>query len=105
MIREIDSVELERRLASEDLLLLDIRTDGEFARGILPQARHLPMHQIPASLEELPRDREVVLYCHSGVRSYHACVFLLGQGFDNVINLRGGILGWARNGFRVVAPG
>jgi rhodanese-related sulfurtransferase len=104
VVQEIDSLELERRLHGGEVLLLDIRTDGEVARGILPQARHLPMQQIPASLEDLPRDQAVVLYCHSGVRSYHACVFLMGQGFDNVINLRGGILDWARRGLQVVPP-
>lgn len=105
MIQEIDSVELERRLSADEIVLLDIRTEGEVARGILPAAQHLPMQEIPVRIEELPRDKAVVLYCHSGVRSYHACVFLVGQGFTNVINLRGGILDWARQGFRIVAPG
>jgi rhodanese-related sulfurtransferase len=47
VVQEIDSVELERRLQAGEVLLLDIRTDGEVARGILPAAQHLPMQQIP----------------------------------------------------------
>jgi hypothetical protein len=43
----------------------------------------------------------VVLYCRSGARSYHACNFLNQQGIDNVINLRGGIIAWARNGYEI----
>jgi rhodanese-related sulfurtransferase len=46
----------------------------------------------------------VVLYCRSGARSYHACNFLGQQGVDNVINLRGGIIAWARQGFEIAAP-
>jgi rhodanese-related sulfurtransferase len=61
------------------------------------------MHLIPLRLGDLPRDRDVVLYCRSGARSYHACAFLAQQGFDNVINLRGGIVAWARDGFQIEA--
>ncbi|MCU7855727.1 MAG: rhodanese-like domain-containing protein, partial [Candidatus Thiodiazotropha sp. (ex Lucinoma borealis)] len=45
----------------------------------------------------------VILYCHSGARSYHACAYLAQQGFQNAINLRGGILSWARSGFQLAA--
>ncbi len=86
-----------------DFMLIDIRSEGEVARGVLPGAMHLPMHLIPMRLAELPRDKDLVLYCHSGARSYHACAFLKQQGFDNVFNLRGGILGWARSGYDVAA--
>ncbi|MBP6734925.1 MAG: rhodanese-like domain-containing protein, partial [Chromatiaceae bacterium] len=53
---------------------------------------------------ELPRDKDVVLYCRSGARSYHACQYLAQQGFDKAINLRGGIIAWARHGF-AIEPG
>jgi rhodanese-related sulfurtransferase len=46
----------------------------------------------------------VVLYCRSGARSYHACNFLGQQGVGNVINLRGGIIAWAREGYEIGAP-
>ncbi|MEN8178510.1 MAG: rhodanese-like domain-containing protein [Pseudomonadota bacterium] len=82
----------------DDLVLLDIRSAGELVQGMLPDADHLPMHLIPLRINEFPKDRDVVLYCHSGARSYHACAYLAQQGFDNAINLQGGILGWARSG-------
>jgi rhodanese-related sulfurtransferase len=100
MIDEIDAQALQARIAvGAALHLLDIRSHGELVTGGLPQAQHLPMHLIPLRLHELPRDREVVLYCRSGARSYHACAYLIQQGFRNVINLRDGILGWAQQGF------
>ena len=104
MIPEIDSATLASRMGAEDgVYLVDIRTPAEVAQGAIPGSVHLPMHLIPLRLGDLPRDRDVVLYCRSGARSYHACAFLAQQGFDNVINLRGGIVAWARDGFQIEA--
>ena len=101
-IKEIDSSELKNRLdAGEDIVLLDIRSEAELRQGILPDSEHLPMHLIPLKIQDLPKDKDVVLYCRSGARSYHACAFLAQQGVENVINLRGGILAWARSGYEI----
>jgi len=102
VINEIDSSTLQSKLtAGEDIYLVDIRTPAEVAQGAIPNAVHLPMHLLPLRMHELPRDKEVVLYCRSGARSYHACAYLGQQGLENVINLRGGIIGWARGGFEI----
>ncbi|MBA1445174.1 MAG: rhodanese-like domain-containing protein [Chromatiales bacterium] len=104
MVQEIDSSDLQTRIsAGDDFYLLDIRSVGEVAQGMLPDSDHMPMHVIPLRMDELPKDKDVILYCHSGARSYHACAYLIQQGFKNVINLRGGILGWARSGYQVAA--
>jgi len=101
-VKEIDSAELHKRLEDEeDILLLDIRTEAEVAQGTLPGSEHLPMHLIPLRMNEFPKNKDIVLYCRSGARSHHACAYLMQQGYDNVINLRGGIIGWARGGFRI----
>jgi len=105
MVKEIDAERLRARMeAGEQLRLLDIRSDREVLRGVLPQSEHLPMHLIPQRMSELSTDQEVVLYCLSGARSYHACAYLAQQGFDNVVNLRGGIIDWTRNGYAVESP-
>ena len=105
VVNEIDAPSLEKKLATgNEVFLLDIRSATEVTRGILPTSRHIPMHLLPLRMNEFPKDRDVVLYCHSGNRSYHACTYLMQQGFRNVVNLRGGILDWARNGFQVEAP-
>jgi rhodanese-related sulfurtransferase len=82
-------------------MLLDIRSAGELAQGMLPEAEHMPMHLIPLRINELPKDKDVILYCHSGARSYHACAYLAQQGYENIINLQGGILNWARSGYQL----
>ena len=105
MIQEIDPQTLNQRLSSPDApLLVDIRSQAEVAQGMLPDALYIPMHLLPLRMNELPRDRDLVLYCRSGARSYHACAFLLQQGFTNAINLRGGIIAWARAGNDIELP-
>lgn len=104
-VKELDVSELKNRMdAGDDLLLLDIRSQAEVMQGVLPGSEHLPMHMIPLKLRDLPRDKDVVLYCRSGARSYHACAFLEQQGMSNVYNLRGGIIDWARHGYEIAAP-
>jgi len=104
LVKEIDSATLQARLtAGDDVHLIDIRTPGEVAQGVIPNATYLPMHLIPLRMKELPRDKEIVLYCRSGARSYHACSYLMQQGFHNVVNLRGGIIDWARGGFEIAS--
>lgn len=106
LVKEINSQELSDRLSQgDDLLLLDIRSEAEVVQGVLPNSEHLPMQMIPAKMHDFPKDRDVVLYCRSGARSHHACMYLMQQGVENVINLRGGIIDWARNGKEVVAFG
>ncbi len=104
-VNEITADELKARLEKgEDLELLDIRSQAEVQQGVLPRSQHLPMHLIPLKLQDLPRDKDVVLYCRSGARSFHACAFLMQQGLRNVINLRGGIIDWARHGYEIAPP-
>ena len=105
LVKEIEATELQSRLqAGEDIVLLDIRSDAEVAQGVLPNSEHLAMHLIPLKMQDLPKDKDVVAYCRSGARSYHACNFLKQQGVDNVLNLRGGIIAWACQGYEIAAP-
>ena len=104
-VQEMAVDELKMRLErGDDLMLLDIRSEAEVLQGVLPKSEHLPMHLIPLRANELPRDKDVVLYCRSGARSFHACAFLMQQGFRNVVNLRGGIIDWARQGYEILQP-
>jgi rhodanese-related sulfurtransferase len=104
-VQEMSVEELKARLErGDDLKLLDIRSEAEVLQGVLPKSEHLPMHLIPLRAQELPRDKDVVLYCRSGARSFHACAFLMQQGFRNVVNLRGGIIDWARQGYEILPP-
>lgn len=95
MIREITPRELAGRDGAEPApLLLDVRESWELDISRLDGAVHIPMGQVPDRLDEIPRDREVVVLCRSGGRSAQVCRFLQQQGYAQVRNLAGGILAW-----------
>ena len=93
-----------KTLVAGGALLLDVRTDPEVARGIIPGARHVVLQDLPSRLDELPRSGSIVVYCQSGGRSAHAANFLASQGFGSVYNLQGGILAWLREGEPIEQP-
>ncbi|WP_018140971.1 rhodanese-like domain-containing protein [Thioalkalivibrio sp. ALJ7] len=78
-------------------LLLDVREPWEFQRCRIEGSRLLPMGEIPATYQELDPKQEVVVICHHGVRSQQVAWFLERAGFDQVINLSGGVDAWARD--------
>ena len=78
-------------------LVLDVREAWERAAARLPGTVDIPMMEIPQRLAELPRDREIVVMCHGGVRSLKVAHFLAQNGFSHVANLTGGIHAWAND--------
>ncbi|MET0424163.1 MAG: rhodanese-like domain-containing protein [Actinoplanes sp.] len=83
--------------------LLDVREPDEWEAGHAPGAHHVPMMEIPARLAEIPNDAEVVVVCRSGGRSGQVVSYLMGNGWDNVRNLDGGMKSWAAAGRDVVS--
>jgi rhodanese-related sulfurtransferase len=78
--------------------LLDVREPDEWEAGHAPDAHHLPMMEVPARMAEVPTDAEVVVVCRSGGRSGQVTSYLIGNGWDNVRNLDGGMQSWAGAG-------
>jgi rhodanese-related sulfurtransferase len=78
-------------------LVLDVRERWELEAARLPDTLDIPMMEIPQRLAELPRDRDIVVMCHGGVRSLKVAYFLAQNGFTQVTNLAGGIHAWARD--------
>lgn len=81
-----------RTVVDADVQLVDVRTPAEVAGGTLPDAVNIPLDQLPARLGELDPARRVVLLCRSGARSAAAAEYLAAAGFDDVVNLQGGML-------------
>ncbi len=73
----------------ENGVILDVRTIDEHRRGAIESAIHIPIDSLRNHLNELPRDRPIVVYCHAGQRGYVATRLLRQEGF-NAINLAGG---------------
>lgn len=99
---EIEAAELSKLLAAQDVLLVDVRTDDEASRGVIPGARHIPLHLIPLKVEELSGEQPLVFYCHSGMRSAQAGAFMSSKGRSNIYNLHGGILAWGKSDLPIV---
>ena len=82
--------------------LLDVREADEWDAGHAPEAAWIPMGELQARVEELPRDRRIVAICRTGARSHTVAAALLGAGFD-AVNLDGGMRAWSAEDYEVVA--
>jgi adenylyltransferase/sulfurtransferase len=88
--------QLKKRIdAGENLFVLDVRNPNEFAICRIPGTVLVPLPELPTRLAEVPKDREVIVHCKSGMRSAKAIEFLKSQGYTKLVNLTGGILAWA----------
>lgn len=88
---------LERREQGWTPFLLDVRSDGEFNQARVESTDFQIDHQsITTVLDSIPKDREVVLFCRSGMRSQTAAMYLIQSGYDASLlyNLEGGIMAW-----------
>jgi rhodanese-related sulfurtransferase len=92
---EVSPAELKRRLdAGGTPAILDVREPWEHQLCAIAGARLIPMDQLEARVGELEPDRELVVYCHHGVRAAAVVQWLRRQGIP-AVNLRGGIDAWA----------
>ena len=77
--------------------VLDIREPAEVAICVIDGSLTMPMQQVPARIDTLPRSQPLVVVCHHGVRSAMVTAFLRDNGFDQAWNLAGGIDAWSRH--------
>jgi molybdopterin/thiamine biosynthesis adenylyltransferase/rhodanese-related sulfurtransferase len=92
---ETTVLELKRRMdARETFFLLDVREQHESQICRIPGATLIAFGDVSRRLNDIPRDREIIVHCKSGVRSAKAAALLRSAGFAQVKNLKGGILEW-----------
>lgn len=101
--KEVDAHRVSE-IAAQGAHLVDVRTEAEVAQGVIEGAVHIPLHLLPLRAADIPQDKPVVIYCRSGARSAQACAFMAAKGYDNMHNLSGGIMAWARSGNRLSQP-
>ena len=102
-IQEVDAFALEQMRKLGEVVLIDVRTEVEFAQGAIQGSKHIPLHMLPLVSDQLENEKPVIIICRSGARSAQACAFLGSKGFSNVYNLRGGVIGWAQAGMALAA--
>lgn len=94
--RDVDARQGKELVAAGgDLHVLDVRTPGEQAAGVIPGAQRIPVDELPARLAEVPRDKRTTLVvCAAGGRSAAACELLSSEGYSGLLNLAGGMGSW-----------
>ena len=105
-ITEVETVDVEARLAKESLSVLDVREPDEFEQGALAGAIHIPRGHLEAQIETRIVDKSspVVVYCAGGVRSAFATKTLQDLGYTNVVSMAGGFGKWKDEGRAWVTP-
>ena len=99
-VQEISVAELADRLDAS-AVVVDVRQPDEYLGGHVPGAVLIPLNDVPERFGELPTDREVLVVCRSGGRSYVASEFLVANGV-RAVNVAGGTLAWIESGREVV---
>lgn len=99
MVKELSVIELHQWLQDSARpnkpVLIDVREPWELELASLPQAKPMPMQEVPARIDELSLDRPIVCMCHHGGRSLQVANYLYSQGLPDVYNLTGGINAWS----------
>lgn len=92
-IKQLSPRDLDQK---KGIVLLDVRTDKEYAQGHIPGAVHVPLTDIGEKVKKLKKDKDIVVFCQNGNRSIWAIKRLMGMGYKNLYNLKGGYRAWKR---------
>ncbi len=84
---------LDRMNKKENIQILDVREAMEWISGHIPSAKHIPLGELSFRHEELDKDQDLIVVCHSGNRSKLACEWLSELGYK-VTNMSGGMSSW-----------
>lgn len=105
MLSNLTPVEIRDALVAraDDVMLVDVREPNEHVTAHIEGATLIPLRTLPQSIGMLPREREIILHCHHGMRSEMAGDFLLTQGFARVSHMIGGIDRWSDDVDQTVA--
>ena len=102
--REVTSQEAAEFIKTDQPLILDVRTPGEYQRGHLKDAVLIPVQVLSGQLESLSayKDKEILVYCATGNRSTVASKILIDNGFKHITNMRYGFADWQAKKYHVV---
>ena len=99
---ELDIAACAEMVKKDECLLLDVREPWEVETASIDGALTIPMQDVPAKADSLPRDRPLVVFCHHGGRSLQVVMWLRGNGIPDAINMAGGIDLWAQEVDRTI---
>jgi phage shock protein E len=99
-----DALLARQRTADTSLYVLDVRTPAEYAAGHVPGAVNIRHDEVAGHLSELPKDRDVVIYCRTGGRTLVAADLLADAGYTRLYELEGNMEAWEDNGRSIERP-
>lgn len=97
----VDVATVKALQGRSDVVVLDVREQSEYDAGHIAGVKLIPMGTVANRLNEIPKDKPVIVTCHSGNRSGQVTEFLRQQGYTNVHNMTGGITAWQQAGYPV----
>lgn len=102
--QEADALSAVQLMNHDNALLVDVREDSEFREGHILDARHIPLGSLRKRLGELEnyKEKPIIVCCRSGQRSASACGLLRKEGYQNVTNLKGGVMAWQNAGLPLI---
>ena len=90
-IKTITTQELKTMLYDPDKVFIDVRSPMEYKAQHIEQFQNIPLK---SSFKDLPKDKEIVVICQTGIRSNQACKKIKRRGHTNITNVRGGLSNW-----------
>lgn len=96
----LSPLEATLKINRDDAAIIDVREQGEYAQGHIPNARHIPLGELDRRMPELEKLKPapIILCCATGARSRGAAAKLKKAGFDNAFSLTGGLMAWEKAG-------
>ena len=94
--KSITTAELKQMLAEKDKskFYMDVRTPGEFKGNHIKTFKNIPLGDLQNRMNQIPKDKQLVVICQSGARSSAACRQLRSAGYEDIINVQGGMNQW-----------
>ena len=105
-VPQVSADDLKKSLDEKDnVVTLDVRTEGEYSRGKIEGSINIPLDYIPEKVEKSSPDKDskIFVYCLSGSRSVYAVDEMIKMGYKNVFNLSNGLLVWRAMNFPLVS--
>lgn len=105
VVPEIDVQEARRRAERGEGVIVDVREPEELAQASVPGAIHITLGQLGSRLNELPHDKQLLMFCRSGNRSSFATEYARNNGYPTAVNVAGGVLAWSEAGLSTEGTG
>lgn len=93
-VKQVSTTELKPLLNDRKRFYLDVRTPAEFKGNHIKGFKNIPLQTLNSQLNQIPKDKEVLVICQSGMRSKRAVKVLKKAGYSNVTEVRGGMNAW-----------